>query len=209
MGIRKESVSSARRMKTAKFEPCIYDVLEAIRKRSGFYISSPSLTSLKDFLAGLSVGRQFPPHATETDPSFGDFSSWFCLHLKAPASAAGGWYGAIKDECGDEAKAFQRFFEYLDSFRRRRPVLRYEVTLTPGQRRALVKREGPGSPKRLRLTRYKGDKCLFLHVQWPKGNWSRGWCMYAGFASLAKARPWLLERFGVTSAQWKRSRVKL
>jgi len=186
-----------------KAKQTIYDLLECIRKRPGFYLRSPTLRSLYDFLTGFSVGQNFAADAQNGERPFGDFKAWFSIHLDAPCAGAGGWYGAISDESGDGKKGFDRFFEYLTIYRQRVSLMQYHFRLTPGQRRLYVNAQRAPAPDQLRLTRYQGERCLFLHA---RGRGRQSWYMHGGFDSVAYARRSLTKTFGITDAQWRRAK---
>jgi len=190
--------------RASKAKPGIYGLLEAIRKRPGLYLRNPTLGSLNDFLTGFSVGQSFSPRAQDGCFPGSDFSSWFCWHHRAPGAGAGGWYSVIMDESSDERQAFERFFEYLAAYRRRVPALQYHFTLRPAQRKRYATSERSKAPKRLRLTRYKGERCLFLHAWWRDRD-HLGWCMHTGFKSIGQSRRWLAKVFGITDAQWRKA----
>lgn len=190
-------------MQRATTKQSVYDLLEHIKKRPGMYLRSPTLGSLHDFLTGFSVGRHFGACYEDGEPPFGDFSAWFCIHLDAPCAGAGGWYGAIRDESGDDKQGFDRFFEYLATYRQRLAVLEYNFALTPAQRKLYAATQRSPAPDRLRLTRYKGERCLFLHA---RGRGRHDWYMHGGFDSLAYSRRSLAKTFGITDAQWQRAR---
>jgi hypothetical protein len=183
----------------------IYELLENIRKRPGMYLSTPTLSSLRDFLTGLSVGQHYRLDDTKGESSFSDFSAWFDHHHRAPAAGTGGWYRAISYESPDEKQAFVRFFEYLATYRQRSPILRYHFTLLPSQRKLYAAAKRSVAPTHLRLTRYKGERCLFLHAR-QRGR--HGWYVHTGYNSLAQSRRWLSEAFGITESQWRMARNK-
>ena len=190
--------------RASKAKLSIYGLLEAIRKRPGMYLRNPTLGSLQDFLMGFSVGQSFSLRAQDGCFPHSDFSAWFCMHHRASIAGTGGWSGAIMDESSDERQAFTRFFEYLAAYRRRVPALQYHFALRPAQRKLYATSEGSRAPKRVRLTRYKGERCLFLHAWWrDRGHLS--WCMHTGFKSIGQSRRWLAKVCGITEAQWKKA----
>jgi len=188
-------------LKTKKAQT-IYDLLEQIQKRPGFYLGSRTLSSLRDFLSGFSVGQQFTEHAQDGEPPFTDFSAWFCIHHRAPRAGAGGWYGAIMDELLDDKKAFDRFFEHLATYRQRALELQWKIPLTPAQRRLYSTAQRSPAPHHLHLARYRGERCLFLYA---RGHRKRSWYLHTGFESLTQSHRWLEKVFGVTKAQWKKA----
>lgn len=185
-----------------KKKQTIYDLLEHIQKRPGLYLGSRTLSSLRDFLAGFSVGQHFTEYAQDGDPPFGDFSAWFCIHHRAPRAGAGGWYGAIMDQLLDDKQAFDRFFEHLTDYRQRVPDFQWRIALTAAQRRLYLSAHHSPAPDRLRLVRYRGERCIFLYARRPR---QRSWYLHTGFESVAQSRRWLGKVFGVTDAQWKKA----
>jgi hypothetical protein len=167
------------------------------------YLLSPTLKSLRDFLVGFSVGRHFSADFRKDGRPFDDFSAWFSLHRRAPCAGAGGWYGAIMDESSDDQQAFERFFDYLATYRQAMPVLEYHFRLTPRQQRPYSIAQRSRAPHRLRLTRHRGERCLFLHAR-LRGV--PGWYMHTGFESIPQSRRWLAKVFGITDKQWEVAR---
>lgn len=176
----------------------IYDCLPSIEAKTGFYLSSRTLSSLKDFLCGFSVGQSYAGSMQCEEPPLGELSAWFWLHHRAPRARAGGWYAAIMDESLNDKLAFDRFFEYLAIYRQRTPESRWHFMLTPAQRKDYTATQKSPSPHRLRLTRYKGEKCWFLHA---RRHGIGGWYLHTGYISLNQARRHLTKVFGFTMAQ--------
>jgi len=179
----------------------IYVLLDRIKKRPGFYLTSPTLDSLQNFLLGLSLGQHFCHTSGNTEPSFGEFSAWFLFHHKVPTAGAGGWRSALKSQSSNEREAFDRFFEQIEAYRQRTPAVQYDFKPTSAQRQLYATNSRNVQLGRLRLTRYKGERCLFLHALQPGRD---DWFLHTGFTSLAQARPFLARVFGIMPAQWKK-----
>lgn len=183
----------------------IYDLLDNIERKPGTWIGTASLRSLRDFLNGFSVGQMLSALKDKEWPLFADFSAWFCGHHNSPCAGSGGWYGAITNESPDDAKAFILFFDYLSAYRRRVAVLDYRFSLTPAQQQRLAQTKGMSVPKQLRLTRCKGERCLFLHARPSK--FSQGWYLQSILKSIPLARKYLGQVFAITGAQWKKAQT--
>src|SRR5687767_5898224 len=94
--------------------PVVPDLLEKIRKRPGMYLGECSLSALYHTIAGYTLALGV--HGIESDTSLrppDDFNDWvaYRLHYKESTS---GWKNMILGVSGNEAAAFNRFFELLD-----------------------------------------------------------------------------------------------
>jgi hypothetical protein len=185
-----------------KKKQTIYELLGRIQTRPGMYLSSRTLSSLHDFLNGYSVGLNSVYDERENEPSFGDFSAWFCYHHRNLRAGSGGWYGAIMDELLNDKQAFDRFFEYIATYHQRTPEYQRHLTLTSAQRKHYSMSQGSVAPERLRLTRYKGERCVFLHAL---SRQPRAWYLHTVFESTAEPRRWFKYVFRITDAQWMKA----
>jgi hypothetical protein len=189
-------------MKRVAVNKTIYDLLDHIRKRPGMYFHHSTLGALQNFLTGFSIGRSFSRGGRSEEPPFDNLSTWLGVHHNLRCAGAGGWYGAILDECGEGEKVFERFFDYLDAYRKREIELTYRFRLTAKQGRDAAVRNGGPPVVELRLTRCKGERCLFLHAH-PRRQ--KRWYLACYFRSLATSRLYLKKVYGVTEAQWNRA----
>jgi hypothetical protein len=103
----------------------IYEVLESIRGKPYFWLTSKSVTALQDFLNGyMQLGYADEIYYPD-EPDVNDFKYWL-LNRDAEHSGVGNPYSRVLlKECnGDEEKAFDRFFQLLDEFKREQKSLR-------------------------------------------------------------------------------------
>jgi hypothetical protein len=97
----------------------IYEMLSLIQKRPTLFLTSKSISSLQDYLNGyliwtLGNNEIYNPG----DPDFDNFKYWM-LSKDDRVSGVGFPYSRILLlECeGQEEKAFDRFFEYLEEYK--------------------------------------------------------------------------------------------
>lgn len=165
------------------------------------YVGARTLTALQIFLHGVSFGQVWAGRLRDGEPPFSEFSEWFKVHLSLTCAGSGGWYSAIKDLCPDDKEAFDRFFDYLELYRQRKSEFQRYFTLTSSQRKMYSATHREPSPDLLRLTRYQGERCQFLHAR-KKPH--QGWYLHTTFRSAVGMRPWFERVFGITSTQWNR-----
>lgn len=113
----------------------IYGLLEIIRQRPGIYLGQRSLTALKGFIDGYSFAIVENNILVEEEiPPFRQFHDWVARYYKWYESTAG-WKNIILKEVGDEAKACDVFFELLELFKQRLPIIKYRVLLNSNHKR--------------------------------------------------------------------------
>jgi len=91
-------------------------LLKHVRQRPGMYLTSPKLLYLYIFLTGYSFAfwRSMPK---KEDPFLNHFQDWFIQRINGSEYTM--WYPAILEESDhSEEDALQRFWEYLEEFRR-------------------------------------------------------------------------------------------
>ncbi|MTI41397.1 hypothetical protein [Fulvivirga lutimaris] len=98
----------------------IYEILEVIRRKPHFYLTSKSITSLQNFLNGYLLMAGFSNDAYNSgDPKIDDFKYWILNKSSTQDGVGNPYSNTLLLECkGDEELAFERFFEYLDEFRK-------------------------------------------------------------------------------------------
>jgi len=94
----------------------IYELLELIRRKP-YFLTSKSITSLQDFLNGYLI-RGFEDIYNSGDPDFGEFKYWI-LNKNKEIEGIGHPFSQVllKEYAGDEEKAFEKFFVYLEEFK--------------------------------------------------------------------------------------------
>ena len=172
-----------------------------MRENPRHYLRRRTLNWLGDFLGGFCIashGAKYGNYTTEGEPPFHDFTVWFELHHGYPTP---GWFPAIKAQSRSSREAFDRFFEHLEAYRARRLKLRSSFAISSEQRKRCSAVLKMRPPKRLRVSQYAGEQCVFLHACW---NLRHGWQYHMGFRSMKQCRQWLAETYGVTPSQWRR-----
>ncbi|MEH2280886.1 MAG: hypothetical protein V7K90_06010 [Nostoc sp.] len=148
----------------------IYDILAMIRTRPGMYLGQRSLTALRSFLDGyfFAIGKN-GILIEEENPPFSQFHDWVARYYKWNESTAG-WKNIILREVGDEAKACDVFFELLELFKQRFPVLKYRVSLNQNHKStgAIYRRicidgieKDLDPPKEIRIVQYTTDSGFY------------------------------------------------
>jgi len=95
----------------------VYEILDQIRRKPGFYIVDPELTRLDSFMAGYDCGlAQGGMTFRQEEPDFHRFYDWVA-HRLGYSSSTSGWYKMIRGRCASEREAYDKFFELLDEFR--------------------------------------------------------------------------------------------
>jgi hypothetical protein len=97
----------------------VYEMLGSIQKKPTIFLTSKSITALQDFLNGymtLGIGNEDLSNAG--DPDFPNFKYWFLHTTKQYGELGFPYKRVLLEECkGDEVKAFDRFFEYLEAYK--------------------------------------------------------------------------------------------
>lgn len=97
----------------------IYELIDKIRLRPALYIGNHSVTRLNSFLHGYVCAlHDFKIEMTEK-PQFHNFHDWVAMRLNRYEGTSGWCNMLLKAENGDEEKALERFFVYLDEFKQR------------------------------------------------------------------------------------------
>jgi hypothetical protein len=96
-------------------EESIYDILNAIRKKPGIYIATPSINRLDAFIVGYTAGLGRAGVGLRDKDHFHRFHDWIAQRLGFGGSASG-WCNMIRERSTSEADAFDRFYLLLDEF---------------------------------------------------------------------------------------------
>lgn len=149
----------------------IYELLERIKPRPGMYLGKKSITLLKAFISGYYFARQTNNVAIlEEIPPFGKFHDWIARYYNWESSTAG-WNNIILQELGDEAKALDVFFELLELFKQRLPILKHRVFLSSQHTSTRVVRRYRyvngekielSPPQEIRIVQYTTDSGFYL-----------------------------------------------
>ena len=95
----------------------IYELLDVIKLRPHIWLTSKSITSLQDFLNGYMLLGFEDDIYNPGQPSIDDFKYWILDKDKRKLGVGNPYRTVLLHECtGDEEKAFDRFFEYLEEF---------------------------------------------------------------------------------------------
>ncbi|MEY2427953.1 MAG: hypothetical protein QOJ40_838 [Verrucomicrobiota bacterium] len=185
-----------------KTKATVYGLLDRVREDPRAYLRGRSLDSLADFLRGFSIaqhGRTCGHYTTQGEPPFHDFTVWFELHHHQPSA---GWYPAIMTESRTTKGAYNRFFNHLTAYRSRVLKFRCSFAISPVQRKHYVATLRSPAPKHLRLSRYAGERCIFVHACWQLRH---GWQYHTGFRSMKQCKRWLARVYAFTPSQWERA----
>jgi hypothetical protein len=104
------------------------DFLRILGKKPGFYLSpgpsgsSKSISHLRTFLNGIQVGQHL-----KHDPSVLDaFTFWICIRYQITMGASDGFGHILERVGGDDAAAFDLFFELFEEYLQERQRIGYE-----------------------------------------------------------------------------------
>lgn len=148
----------------------IYELLEMIRPKPQMYLGQRSLTALKGFIGGYDFAKEEKDILVEEEiPPFRQFHDWVARYYKWYESTAG-WKNIILQEVGDEAKACDVFFELLELFKQRFPVIKHRVFLNANHKSTgaihrclyidgIEKELDP--PKEIRIVQYTTDSGFY------------------------------------------------
>lgn len=98
----------------------IYEQLALIQERPWLLLTSKSITALQNYLNGYTmwiIGDKDAYHPGE--PMFDDFKYWLLNKTNTQTHLGNPYSRVLLRECeGDEEKAFDRFFEYLEVYKK-------------------------------------------------------------------------------------------
>jgi hypothetical protein len=98
----------------------IYNLIDRIRPRPAMYLGENSVSLLRAFLGGyMTAAYESQTSFVEENPPFGAFHDWVAMKLGYFESTSGWANMLLAAENGDETKALERFFVYLDDFKQR------------------------------------------------------------------------------------------
>ncbi|HUA64675.1 MAG TPA: hypothetical protein VME24_02435 [Alphaproteobacteria bacterium] len=105
------------------------NILRHVGKKPAFYLTpksdgnSKSISHLRTFIVGIQVGQ----HLKHDTSVLEGFTEWVCHRYGVPMGARD-WSGHILERAGgDEAAAFQLFFEHFEEFLQEREQIGYEA----------------------------------------------------------------------------------
>ena len=154
----------------------IYELIERIRPRPAMYLGLASLTRLNSFLDGYRSALDDLRVELAGTPAFGYFHDWVAMKLGKYEGTAGYCHLILESTQGDEKKALDRFFTYLDEFKRRKATVHLEgvpfagsswwveVDSTTGEQKPLEK------PVLVQIVKYTDDKGVFVRYLGADGN---------------------------------------
>jgi hypothetical protein len=99
----------------------IYELLDLVKRRPEILLTSKSITALQNFLNGyMQLGFGDGDEIYNLgEPRIDNFNDWILNKDKEESGVGNPYSRVLLKECNeDEAKAFDRFFEYLDEFKR-------------------------------------------------------------------------------------------
>ncbi len=106
----------------------ILRVLEAVRKRPGMFIFPVTLSSLRNFMSGYLAANLFMEKKRKDyfSSSFPSLDDWIAMKERTRNCPSIGWVEAIIKNASSEQEGFDRFFQYLDEYLAREPVILHE-----------------------------------------------------------------------------------
>lgn len=100
-----------------ELDESLYDLLETIRKRPGFYIDEPSICRLRSFMVGYDCGVGRFGYHLKANPDFHKFNDWVARRLDYSSSTRG-WCNMIREKSPSDSDAFHLFFVLLEEFKK-------------------------------------------------------------------------------------------
>ncbi|MBD1942803.1 hypothetical protein H6F50_10610 [Coleofasciculus sp. FACHB-712] len=172
------------------------------------YLGKKSITLLKAFISGYYFARQTNNVAIlEEIPPFGQFHDWIARYYNWESSTAG-WNNIILQEFGDEAKALDVFFELLELFKQRLPILKHRVFLSSQHTSTRVVRRYRyvngekielSPPQEIRIVQYTTDSGFYLfQISQERGSSEEGY-----FETEELAMEQVYKEFQVTWDEWE------
>jgi hypothetical protein len=97
----------------------IYEVLDFVKRRPELWLTSKSITGLQNFINGFMRLGAADDIYHPSEPTIDEFNYWI-LQKDAGLSGIQNLYSRVLlRECnGDDLKAFDKFFDYLDEFKK-------------------------------------------------------------------------------------------
>jgi hypothetical protein len=97
----------------------IYEVLEVMRLKPYLWLTSKSIVSLQNFLNGYMMLGFADYIYHDGEPNFDDFKYWVLNRDERQLGVGNPYSNVLLQECnGDEERAFDKFFECLDEFKK-------------------------------------------------------------------------------------------
>jgi hypothetical protein len=94
----------------------IYDLLELIRRKPGFYTIERSIYRLDSYIAGVELGFAKCGFVMRDCDDFRKFNEWVARRFGFNGTS--GVANMIRDKSASDADAFDQFFILLDEFRK-------------------------------------------------------------------------------------------
>lgn len=112
----------------------IYNLIDRIRPRPAMYLGENSVSLLRAFLGGyMAAAFECEASFVEENPPFREFHNWVAMKFGYFESTSGWANMLLAVENGDEAKALERFFVYLDDFKKREAKVILWAVSEPGK----------------------------------------------------------------------------
>ena len=157
-----------------------YEFLDRIRAAPQAYLDDATLSALEECmyeaLSGRGAERLLPaqPH----EPNIGLLGEWISIRSGIIGKSDSGCWDRLSADfftitrmtAKNDSEAFTAFFEFLNEFRKRTPILAAEVTLTAEQIAALRDSHGPYRPIALKARRLSPDPDCYLYKVVPAAD---------------------------------------
>ena len=97
----------------------IYEVLDFVKRRPEIWLTSKSITGLQNFINGYMLLGAADDIYHPGEPRIDEFIHWILDKDKGLSGNQNPYSRVLLKVCnGDELKSFDKFFEYLDEFKK-------------------------------------------------------------------------------------------
>ena len=152
-----------------------YALIDKIRPRPAMYLGENSVSILNAFLGGyLTAAFEAGISLVDENPPFEEFHDWVAMRLGYYESTSGWSKMLLAAEGGNEAKALERFFVYLDEFKQRKAkvILQAVPDAAKPWRYQIIDDEkiNLSSPVLVQIVKYTDNKGVFVRYLGEKGE---------------------------------------
>ena len=97
----------------------IYEVLDFVKRRPELWLTSKSITGLQNFINGFMKLGAADDIYHPSEPTIDEFNYWILQKDEGLSGIQNLYSRVLLKECnGDELRAFDKFFDYLDEFKK-------------------------------------------------------------------------------------------
>jgi hypothetical protein len=175
------------------------------------YLGTGSLKELESLVHGYYTGLSVHGIVETVPMMTGHFMTWLNCHTMWSCSC--GWAAAIEQSYPDRDKALAKFFEFVDEYRKLKPVVLRTVRLAArheptGNRVRIGCNTLMKKPRRVDVIRYQPEPLYFLRFHYPNRVVNGELLMTnAGQyeTSLHFAKQWARDELKIEFAAWERA----